>query len=163
ETGPRAPPRRSPAGRPARSTLASRGRRARTRDARAPGSQSARRRGRPPRAASRSPTPGSGRRSRPRGASTAPGPRRDRRRRTEALRRVHAAVVELDPLTDPVRAGSEDDDAASGGGRFLVPLTTRRVEVVRARRDLAGARVDAPERDVAVGRRCLELACKPGV
>ena len=30
--------------------------------------------------------------------------------RPEALRRVHAAVVELDPLADAVRAGAEDDD-----------------------------------------------------
>ena len=31
--------------------------------------------------------------------------------RAEALDGVHAAVVELDPLADPVRAGAEDDDA----------------------------------------------------
>src|SRR5947207_2975490 len=30
---------------------------------------------------------------------------------TEALRRMHAAVVELDSLADAVRAGAEDDDA----------------------------------------------------
>ena len=31
--------------------------------------------------------------------------------RAERLRRMHAAVVELDPLADAVRAGAEDDDA----------------------------------------------------
>ena len=64
----------------------------------------------------------------------------------ERLHRVHAAVVELDALADPVRARAEDDDAFRGPGRrLLVALAPGRVEVVRPRRDLAGTRVDAPE------------------
>ena len=38
-----------------------------------------------------------------------------------AARRVHAAVVELDPLSDPVGPGAEDDDAAPGPGRMPRP------------------------------------------
>src|SRR6185312_15057233 len=36
------------------------------------------------------------------------------------LRRVDAAVVELDPLPDPVRAGTEDDDGLTGRPRFVL-------------------------------------------
>ena len=67
--------------------------------------------------------------------------------RAEAPRRVHAAVVELDPLPDPVRAAAEDHDARLlPSGHGLVGLAPRGVEVVRARRHLPRARVDAPER-----------------
>src|SRR6185503_16869428 len=63
--------------------------------------------------------------------------------RAEALRGVHAAVVELDPLADPVRAGTQDHDRAAAR-RQLVRLAPGRVEVVRGRLDLAGAGVDPP-------------------
>src|SRR5205085_6422083 len=65
----------------------------------------------------------------------------------EALRGVDAAVVELDPLSDPVRARAEDHDPprlACGCG--LVALAPGGVVVVGAGGDLAGAGVDAPER-----------------
>src|SRR5439155_5235844 len=64
--------------------------------------------------------------------------------RAEALRRVYAAVVELDALPDPVRARSEDDDGPARLRPILVDLAPGRVEVVGVRLDLAGARVDAP-------------------
>ena len=60
----------------------------------------------------------------------------------EGARRVDAAVVELDPLADPVRAGAEDDDGTAGLPH-LVLLAPGGVEVVRTGLDLAGARVDA--------------------
>ena len=72
-----------------------------------------------------------------------------------AVRRhgVDAAVVELDPLADAVRAGAEDDDARlRAGGRRLVGLAPGRVVVVGRGLDLARARVDAAVRrpDAAV-------------
>ena len=71
----------------------------------------------------------------------------------EGLRRVHAAVVELDALPDPVRAGAEDDDARPlADGRRLARLAPGRVVVARCGIDLAGARVDA-----AIGRPDAEL------
>ena len=52
--------------------------------------------------------------------------------RAEGLRGVHAAVVELDPLADAVRARAEDDDARLvARRRGLVGLAPGRVEVVR--------------------------------
>src|SRR5262249_22696281 len=66
--------------------------------------------------------------------------------RPERLGGVDAAVVEFDPLTDPVRARAEDDDARLVHGRKrLVLLAPGRVEVVRRRLDLAGAGIDTPE------------------
>ena len=62
--------------------------------------------------------------------------------RAEALRRMDTAVVELDPLADPVRAGAEDHHRASGR-RCLVRLAPGRVEVVRAGLYLPGAGVHA--------------------
>ena len=65
--------------------------------------------------------------------------------RAERLHGVDAAVVELDPLADPVRARADDHDARLRDRRQgLVLLAPGRVVVVRARLDLAGARVDAP-------------------
>ena len=65
----------------------------------------------------------------------------------EALRRVDAAVVELDPLADPVRAGAEDHDRATRAvlllGRLFVGFAPGRVEVVGGGLDLAGAGIDA--------------------
>ena len=81
---------------------------------------------------------------------------------------VDAAVVELDPLADPVRAGAEDDDPRllrTGVG--LVLLAPGRVEVVGARLDLGGAGVHAPvDRPDAPGAARpahLVLALGPGV
>ncbi len=65
----------------------------------------------------------------------------------EGLRRVDAAVVELDALPDPVRAGAENHDPgllADGGS--LVLLAPGGVEVVRGGLDLTGAGIDPPER-----------------
>ena len=83
--------------------------------------------------------------------------------RPEALGGVDAAVVELDPLADPVRAAAEDHDRAAGLRRQLVALAAGRVEVVRGRLDLAGARVDATECGDTGGDVALELAREPGV
>ena len=54
---------------------------------------------------------------------------------------MDAAVVELDPLADPVRPRAEDDDGTAGLPH-LVLLAPGGVEVVRTGLDLAGARVD---------------------
>src|SRR5439155_5019130 len=63
--------------------------------------------------------------------------------RAEALRRMHAAVVELDSLPDAVRAGAEDDYAWLLSARgCLIGLAPGRVVVRRGRLDLTGARVD---------------------
>src|SRR5205085_10482069 len=86
----------------------------------------------------------------------------------ERLDRVDAAVIELDPLSDPVRPRAEDHHAPRvAGGRRLVALAPRRVEVVRAGLDLAGAGVDAPvDRPLALlprllGREPRELVLEP--
>src|SRR6188472_4434327 len=72
------------------------------------------------------------------------------------LHGVHAAVVELDPLADAIRARAEDHDARCvARRRHLVVLAPGRVEVVRSRLDLAAARVDAPVRGP-------DPACVPG-
>ena len=77
------------------------------------------------------------------------------------MHRVHAAVVELDPLPDAVRTAAEDDDLALArvGLRLALGLV-RRVEVRRVRHELGGARVDArvdgaraPARGAARARR----------
>ena len=65
----------------------------------------------------------------------------------ERLGRVDAAVVELDPLPDPVRPGTEDDHGTGSRAMSLDPvarhgfvgLAPGRVEVVRVGLDLAGA------------------------
>ena len=65
----------------------------------------------------------------------------------EALRRVHAAVVELDSLADAVRAGAEDDDPGFFAvRRRLVGLAPGRVVVRRGGLHLSGARVDTTVR-----------------
>ena len=65
--------------------------------------------------------------------------------RPERLNGVDAAVVELDPLPDPVRPRAEDDHTLRVAcRRRLVLLAPGRVVVVRPRLDLARARVDAP-------------------
>ena len=83
--------------------------------------------------------------------------------RAEALGRVDAAVVELDSLADPVRAAAEDHDRAARLGWELVALAAGRVEVVRGRLDLSGARVDAAERGRPGGDFALQLTGEPGV
>ena len=60
----------------------------------------------------------------------------------ETLGGVDAAVVELDPLPNPVRATAQDDHRTAGLRALLVGLAAGRVEVIRARVDLTGARVD---------------------
>ena len=65
----------------------------------------------------------------------------------ERLDGVDAAVVELDPLPDPVRARAEDDHPrACRVGKRLVLLAPGGVVVVRGSLDLARARVDASVR-----------------
>src|SRR5439155_23320905 len=64
---------------------------------------------------------------------------------TEALRRVDAAVVDLDALADAVRSRAEDQDSRAAAGRWrFVRLAPRGVVVRRRRLDLTGTRVDAP-------------------
>src|SRR5439155_16289715 len=85
--------------------------------------------------------------------------------RAEALRGVDAAVVELDPLADPVRAGAEDDDRAAAFGRTLVGLAPGRVEVIRGGLDLAGAGVHPAKRGPYPPRASLRprgLLARPG-
>ena len=55
---------------------------------------------------------------------------------------VHAGVVELDPLPDPVRPRAEDDDLAPVARRHLGLQVVARVVVRRQRRELARAGVD---------------------
>ncbi len=57
-------------------------------------------------------------------------------------RGVHARVVELDALTDPVRTRAEDDHLAPAGRGDLVLLVVGRVVVRRRRGELGRARVD---------------------
>src|SRR5262249_33279718 len=86
----------------------------------------------------------------------------------EALGGVDAAVVELDPLADPIRPGADDHHPwRLRCRRRLVRLPERRVVVVRLRSDLARTRVDAPI-DALPGRRplvpqALELRPEPGM
>ena len=63
----------------------------------------------------------------------------------EGERGVHACVVELDALADPVRAGPEDDDARPDGRSHLVFLLVGREVVGRAGGELPRARVDGLE------------------
>src|SRR5262249_19351571 len=85
-----------------------------------------------------------------------------------AVRRdgVHAAVVELDPLPDAVRAGAEDDDARlRPARRGFVHLAPGRVVVVGRGLDLARARVDAAVRrlDSAIATAPANCRfCRPG-
>ena len=58
---------------------------------------------------------------------------------------MHAAVVELYSLTDPIRAGSEHDHGAVAGWCRLVLVFERGVEVRGAGLELGGARVDRLE------------------
>ena len=62
-----------------------------------------------------------------------------------AKRRVDAAVVELDPLPDPVGAAAEDHDLPPGGRLRLALLLVRRVEIGGACCKLGRAGVDALE------------------
>ena len=82
-------------------------------------------------------------------------------------RRVHAAVVELDPLADPVRAGAEDHHARPVAPAHLVgggPLP-RRVVVRRLGLELGRARVDGLVRADAVERaiEAAQLAQEPRI
>ena len=70
----------------------------------------------------------------------------------QRVRRVHAAVVELDALPDAVGSRAQDHRLGLVGGRDLVLLLVRLVVVRRARRELRRARVDGLE-----GRRHAEL------
>ena len=82
-------------------------------------------------------------------------------------RRMHAAVVELDALADPVRPGAEDHchRLCRPVARKVVSLAPCRVEVVALALDLSGHRVDAsesalpPRRSVSSQRR--DLAHEP--
>ena len=68
----------------------------------------------------------------------------DRRDATllERTRRLDAAAIELDPLSDADGPGAQDEDLLSGEGLGLVLLLVRRIEVRRHRLELGGARVD---------------------
>ena len=73
----------------------------------------------------------------------------------ERQRRVHAGVVELDALPDPVRPGAEDDHGFLVAGRDLRLLVVRRVVVRRGRGELGGAGVhglvDRPDAQARAG------------
>ena len=78
------------------------------------------------------------------------------------LDRVHAAVVELDALPDPVRPRAEDHHAFALAERSaLVLLAPGCVVVVRRRLDLAGDGVD-PTVDRRQRALALLLGCEPG-
>ena len=77
-------------------------------------------------------------------------------------RGVHAGVVELDPLPDPVRPGAQDHDARAGRGLDLRLLLVGGVVVRRPRGELPAAGVDRLEHGddaerLAVGRRTCAL------
>ena len=70
----------------------------------------------------------------------------------ELLHRVHAGVVELDALTDAVRAGAEDDDGLAVALAQLGLVGVAGVVVRRDRVELGGAGVDGlVDRAQAVG------------
>src|SRR5207253_11233678 len=60
----------------------------------------------------------------------------------ERLRGVDAAVVELDPLADPVRAAAEHQHRAAGRRRRGIARLVREVVVGRPRLELGRARID---------------------
>ena len=66
-------------------------------------------------------------------------------------RRVHAAVVELDALTDAVRAAPEDHDRGAGERRDLVVVLVGAVVVRRPRRELRRARIHRLVRHLHTG------------
>src|SRR5260221_10866121 len=91
-------------------------------------------------------------------------------------RRVPAAVIELDPLSDPIRAGAEDDDRVTlsaahlrGGHAARAGALVGGVVVGRRRLELGGAGVDRlvgadqPGGAVALGSEGLQLAQEPAV
>ena len=89
--------------------------------------------------------------------------------RAEALRGVDAAVVELDPLADPVRAGAEDDDARLAGRRHAARRPRRGSSSSsssrprpRRRRSRRGGRRARPAA-ARPSRSSLELAPEPRV
>jgi hypothetical protein len=76
----------------------------------------------------------------------------------ERERRVHAGVVELDPLADPVRARAEDHDLATVARRDLGLLVVARVVVRRERRELPRAGVDRLEDRAQLPRPVADAA-----
>src|SRR5665213_3865856 len=83
---------------------------------------------------------------------------------------MDAAVVELNPLPDPVRPRAENHDALRRAcRRRLVLLVPGRVVVVRRGSDLAGTGVDAPVDGPLLllarllGGQRLELTLEPRV
>ena len=93
--------------------------------------------------------------------------------RPDRHRRVHAAVVELDPLADAVGPGPEDDHRRPVAAAYLVACRSAalpaRVEVRRGRRELRRARVDRAvhalpaEGLLGIERQRLQLAQEPRV
>ena len=74
-------------------------------------------------------------------------------RLAERERRVHARVVELDPLSDAVGTGPQDHHARTFGRSHLVLLLVGRVVVRGPRGELARARVDRLEHGADAERR----------
>src|SRR5690606_27239601 len=60
-------------------------------------------------------------------------------------RRVDAAVVELDPLADPVGTAAEDEDLFPVGRYQFILLSKARIEIWRKRFELCRARIDEAE------------------
>ena len=65
---------------------------------------------------------------------------------------MDAAIVELDPLPDPIGAAAQHDDFLAVGGRGLALVFVRRVHVRGLRCKFGGARVDALEHRPQVHR-----------
>ena len=65
---------------------------------------------------------------------------------------VHAGVVELDALPDPIRPGTQDDDLAAVAGHHLGLLVVARVVIRGQGRKLARAGVDGLEHGAHVER-----------
>src|ERR1041385_1993176 len=61
----------------------------------------------------------------------------------QRVRRVHAAVIELDALADAIRTGAENHDLRFVGWLRLVFLFVSRIEIRRVRLELSAACVDA--------------------
>ena len=84
---------------------------------------------------------------------------------------MNAAVVELDPLADPVGAGPQDHHRGPVAAFDLVgrPVVPARVEIGRSRLEFGGTGVDRPEGALAgkgsfgVERQVAELFEEPAV
>ena len=75
--------------------------------------------------------------------------------------RVHARIIELDPLPDADRSAADDDDSRLRWFAHLVGLAAREIVVRRTRGELGGRRIDHAELAAVVD--ALELAAEERV